>query len=184
MATEFADCIAQALPDVYWLEAQDRQGKSWKAVKIAELPPAKHVNGQGFVAAQIVPGGRPEIVLSTGKGIFYIEIPADPAAGNWPVTLAAPEASEQGLAVGDIDGDGLHRYRRAARRPRGTEARCVVEESGPPLGFLEANRGRPDGELLGRPRGRGGCQRRRPRRYPGDGGILADPRARGPVVLL
>jgi hypothetical protein len=103
----FADCIAEALPDLYWLEAEDRRGQSWKAIKIASLPPARHVNGQGFAVAQIVPGGHPEIVLSTGRGIFYIEIPSDPSAGNWPVTPAAPEASEQGLAVGDIDGDGL-----------------------------------------------------------------------------
>lgn len=103
----FADCIAEALPDVFWLEAEDLEGKNWKAVKIATLTPAQHVNGQGFMTAQIEPGSRPEIVLSTGKGIAYIAIPSDPMAGNWPITLAAPEASEQGLAVGDIDGDGL-----------------------------------------------------------------------------
>jgi hypothetical protein len=103
----FADCIAEALPNVYWLEAENLQGTSWKARRVASLPPARHVNGQGFAAAQLVPGGRPEIVLSTGEGISYLEIPSDPSGGNWPVTLAAPEASEQGLAVGDIDGDGL-----------------------------------------------------------------------------
>jgi FG-GAP-like repeat len=104
---KFADCIGEALPDVYWLEAKDRQGDSWKAVKIAKLPPATHVNGQGYAIGQIIPGGRPEIVLSTGKGIYYIQIPDHPEAGNWPVTLAAEEASEQGLGLGDVDGDGL-----------------------------------------------------------------------------
>ncbi len=104
---EFADCIAEALPEVYWLEAQDRRGQQWKAIKIARLPAAQHVNGQGFATAQLVPGGRPEVVLTTGQGACYLEIPDRPDAGNWPVTLAAPEASEQGLAVGDIDGDGL-----------------------------------------------------------------------------
>jgi hypothetical protein len=103
----FADCIAQALPRVYWLEAQDSKGTSWKATEIAGLPPARHVNGQGFAIAQLVPGGKPEIVLSTGEGIYYIEVPPAPGRGNWPVTRAAEEASEQGLAVGDIDGDGL-----------------------------------------------------------------------------
>jgi hypothetical protein len=103
----FADCIAQALPEVYWLEAEDRAGASWKSVRIATLPAAQHVNGQGFALAQIVSGGRPEVVLSTGKGAYFIEIPADPAVGEWPVTPIAPESSEQGLAVGDIDGDGL-----------------------------------------------------------------------------
>ncbi|MCI0538586.1 MAG: VCBS repeat-containing protein [Verrucomicrobiales bacterium] len=104
---QFADGIAQALPDVYWLEAEDKQGNSWKAVRIATLPKSQHVNGQGFATAQIIPGGRSEIVLSTGSGIYYLKIPADASAENWPATLAAPEASEQGLAVGDIDGDGL-----------------------------------------------------------------------------
>ena len=103
----FADCIAEALPDIYWLEAEDTQGKLWNAIKIANLPPAQHVNGQGFAVAQIIPGGRPEIVLSTGNGIYYLEIPSQPSSGNWPVTLAAEEASEQGLAVGDVDGDSL-----------------------------------------------------------------------------
>ena len=104
---EFADCIATALPDIFWLEAQDKTGTTWKSIKIGEAPATTHVNGQGYTLAQIIPGGKPEIVLATGNGIYYLEIPSDPLSGNWPVTLAAEEASEQGLAVGDIDGDGL-----------------------------------------------------------------------------
>ena len=104
---KYADCIGEALPDVYWLEAKDIQGTSWTATKIADLPAARHVNGQGYATAQIIPGGRKEIVLSTGKGIYYIEIPKHPEKGNWKITLAAAEASEQGLGLGDVDGDGL-----------------------------------------------------------------------------
>ena len=104
---KFADCIAEAFPDVYWLEAEDTEGKSWNAHKIASLPATQHGNGQGFKVAQIIPGGRAEIVLSTGKGIYYLEIPDHPSDGNWPAIQIAPEATEQGLAVGDIDGDGL-----------------------------------------------------------------------------
>ena len=55
---KFADCIGEALPDVYWLEAGDPMGNSWNAIKIASLPPAQHINGQGFTLAQIVPGSR------------------------------------------------------------------------------------------------------------------------------
>jgi hypothetical protein len=105
---KFADCIAEALPDVYWLEANDDHRKSWSATKIASIPASKHVNGQGFKVAQIVPGGLPEIVLSTGKGIYYLEIPVNPEKGNWHLTQAGPEATEQGLGVGDVDGDGLN----------------------------------------------------------------------------
>lgn len=104
---KFGDIIAEALPDVYWLEAQDRQGNSWKATKIGTLPKTGHVNGQGYVLAQIVPGGKEEIILSSGGGIFYFEIPADPAAGNWPRTRIASDTSEEGIGVGDIDNDGF-----------------------------------------------------------------------------
>jgi hypothetical protein len=104
---KFADCIAEAFSDVYWLEAEDMEGKSWKATRVASLPATKHVNGQGYALAQIVPGGRPEIVLSTGKGLYYLEIPDNPSDGNWSAVQIAPEATEQGLAVGDVDGDGL-----------------------------------------------------------------------------
>ncbi|MBN2763199.1 MAG: VCBS repeat-containing protein, partial [Bacteroidales bacterium] len=104
---KFADCITEAFPDVYWLEAGDTERKSWKATRVASLPATKHINGQGYALAQIIPGGRPEIVLSTGKGIYYLEIPDNPSGGNWPAVQIAPEATEQGLATGDIDGDGL-----------------------------------------------------------------------------
>ncbi len=102
----FGDLIAEALPDVYWLEAEDRNGDSWRATIIGNLPKTDHVNGQGFTLGQIVAGGKPEIVLSSGKGIFYFEIPTHPAKGEWPLTHITPHASEEGIGVGDIDGDG------------------------------------------------------------------------------
>ena len=105
---ELGDIIATALPDVYWFEAQNKQGTAWEGRKIASIPATSHVNGQGYTLAQIVPGGNPEIVLSTGAGIYFLEIPTNPSSGNWPAIQAAKEAAEQGLAVGDIDGDGLN----------------------------------------------------------------------------
>ena len=45
---ELGDIIATALPDVYWFEAQDKQGSSWKGIKIGEVPATSHVNGQGI----------------------------------------------------------------------------------------------------------------------------------------
>ncbi|MFC4873219.1 FG-GAP repeat domain-containing protein [Negadavirga shengliensis] len=104
----FGNIIATALPDVYWLEAQDEQGNSWKGIKIGEIPATSHVNGQGYGKAQIVPGGKEEVLLATGEGIYYFEIPENtPEKGNWPVVHAAPEASDEGFGIGDIDGDGL-----------------------------------------------------------------------------
>lgn len=103
---EFGDVIGEKLPDVYWLEANDRQGDSWNAVQIGAIPPTEHGNSQGYALAQIVAGGKPEIILSSGEGIYYFEISANPGAGNWPRTQITAEASEEGIGVGDIDGDG------------------------------------------------------------------------------
>src|SRR5512133_2595844 len=60
---KFADCIATALPDVYWFEALNEDGSEWKGYKIGEVAATSHVNGQGYSLAQIVPGGKQEIVL-------------------------------------------------------------------------------------------------------------------------
>lgn len=104
---EYADVIAEALPDVYWLEAKDRQGNSWNVTKVASLPPTGHGNGQGYSIAQIVSGDKPEILLSCGKReIYYLEIPSNPAAGNWRQTRITTEATEDGFGVGDLDRDG------------------------------------------------------------------------------
>ncbi len=105
---EFGDIIATALPDVYWFEAQDKKGNAWEGVKIGEVPATSHVNGQGYATAQIIPGGKEEVLLATGDGIYYFEIPdKNPEKGNWTAIHAAPEASDEGFGIGDIDGDGL-----------------------------------------------------------------------------
>lgn len=102
----FGDIIATSLPAVYWFEAQDQQGSSWKGLQIGELPETTHVNGQGYAKAQIVEGGKEEPLLSTGKGIYYFVVPDKPEEEKWTAVHAAPEASDEGFAVGDIDGDG------------------------------------------------------------------------------
>jgi hypothetical protein len=102
----FTDIIAEALPDVYWLEAIDNQGNSWSAKKIGTLPKTGHVNGQGYMLGQIVAGGKPEIILASGKGVYYFQIPAEPEKGNWPKTRIASETMDEGIGVGDIDNDG------------------------------------------------------------------------------
>jgi hypothetical protein len=101
------DVLAEKLPDVYWLKPLDKECREWKAALIGTIPRTPHGNGQGYAAAQIVPGGKPEIVLCGGDGIYYFQIPVDPTAGNWPRVHVTPDASEQGLSVEDINGDGL-----------------------------------------------------------------------------
>ena len=53
---KFGDVIAQALPDVFWLESTNQTGSAWEARKVGEVPATTHVNSQGFTQAQIVAG--------------------------------------------------------------------------------------------------------------------------------
>lgn len=99
------DVIAESLPDVYWLEARDRIGSAWSAVRIASLTPTGHKNGQGYAAAQLIPGGKPEVILGAGDGIYYLEIPENPDGRQWPV-IKISEATHEGICVADMNGDG------------------------------------------------------------------------------
>ena len=100
------DVIGESLPAVYWLEP-NADGSTWSHIQIGTLSPTAHVNGQGYAVAQIVPGGKAEILLSSGDGIFYFEVPSTPASGNWPKVQIAGATSEEAIATGDVDGDGL-----------------------------------------------------------------------------
>jgi len=104
---EFADVIGMALPGVYWVEAQNTGATQWKTMQIGELPKATHRNSQGYRKGQIIPGGKEEVLLACGEGIWYFEIPRNPEAGDWPKTQIDAEAADEGFAVGDIDGDGF-----------------------------------------------------------------------------
>jgi hypothetical protein len=92
----------------YWLEANDAQGSSWSSVtQVSNIPVASHTPGsQGHHVAQIEAGGKPEIVVTSGNGLYYFEIPVNPAGGNWPVTHVNANPTDEGFGVGDIDGDG------------------------------------------------------------------------------
>jgi hypothetical protein len=102
----YGDIIAQHFPEVYWLEAEDIDGESWIAREIGTLPRTGHVNGQGYETAQIVPGGKPEILLSTEEGLYYFEIPVDPMKFPWPKTKVTSNTMDEGIGIGDIDLDG------------------------------------------------------------------------------
>jgi len=102
---EFCDIIAEALPAVYWLEALDTLGNTWKAVSIGEIPKTEHNNGQGFETAQIIAGGKEEILLAAEDGIYALVIPNKPENDPWQIELIAPTRSDEGIGTGDIDGD-------------------------------------------------------------------------------
>ncbi len=104
-----ADVIAQSNSgaDVTWLEATSAAATSWTSTPIGNLPPASHPIGmQGYRAAQLEAGGAPELVFSSGGGIYYFRIPAvNPEAGGWPLVRVNANPSDEGFGVGDVDGD-------------------------------------------------------------------------------
>jgi hypothetical protein len=104
----FADVVAQsnAGADVAWLEAANAGATAWTSTAIGTLPPSSHPIGmQGYRIADVEDGGRPEILLSSGGGVWYFAIPADPGGGAWPKVRVSASPSDEGFDVGDVDGD-------------------------------------------------------------------------------
>lgn len=101
-----ADVIAQALPDVYWIEADDKTGLSWKAKVIAQVPRTGHVNGQGYCVADIFAGGKPEAIMSGEGGVFALRIPENLNTRPWEVIHVVHSNSNEGFDCADMDGDG------------------------------------------------------------------------------
>ncbi len=122
---EYPDLIAQALPNVFWWEAMNKQGTSWRELLIGEIPATSHVNSQGFERAQIVAGGKEEFLIAGNGNIYCIRIPDKPATDDWHINLIAANTSDEGIGYGDIDGDGDIDVA-AGRRPEGAEEPLVV----------------------------------------------------------
>jgi len=101
------DIIAAKCNKQFWYEANDREGNSWSKIQIAGLPVCNHgTTTQGYNLTQIIPGGKPEILLH-GKGIYYLQVPPNPEAGSWPtVTISEGGSNGEWLSSGDIDADG------------------------------------------------------------------------------
>ncbi len=101
-----ADIIAEDLPNVVWLEADDLNGSSWNARLIGQIPRTGHKNGQGSGIADIVSGGKMEILLAAEGGIFCGVIPDNPSTALWDFKKIAESHSDEGIGIGDIDNDG------------------------------------------------------------------------------
>ena len=90
------------------LTATDVSAHSFAEHPIGEVPRASHdLGSQGHELADIIPGGLPEFAVSSGNGVFYFTSPVDPASGPWARTRVCAEASDEGIAFFDIDGDGF-----------------------------------------------------------------------------
>jgi len=112
---KFADLLAQKdngdakRIDLWWVEAANTARTAWeKPVLVGNVSRSDHPEGfQGYRGVQLVAGGRPEIAVSTMQGVYYFAVPdTNPVGGKWPRTFVAPNDSDEGIGVADIDGDG------------------------------------------------------------------------------
>ena len=100
------DIIALKSNAQFWLEAGDRQGTSWEVHQIGSLPLDDHrLGSQEYAVAQIVPGGKPELIIAAGGSTWHLQIPENPEHGPWPAVCVTDGG--QGCGIGDFDGDGL-----------------------------------------------------------------------------
>jgi hypothetical protein len=86
-----------------WLESQDDTLSRWAERTIAKVPDART---QGYAAAQLEPGGKPELIFTRGSQLSYVRIPAEPERDRWPLVVVSTETEEEGLAPADVDRDG------------------------------------------------------------------------------
>ncbi|MBI2566496.1 MAG: VCBS repeat-containing protein [Candidatus Schekmanbacteria bacterium] len=107
---ELADVIAQrdsGALELWWLEAADAAVSAWTSVSVGTVESASHALGaQGYRTADLAGDGRAEVLVSSGGGIYMFSAPLAPEAGDWPRTRVTTNASDEGLAIGDIDRDG------------------------------------------------------------------------------
>ena len=93
--------LAEALPDVVRLRRQG--GGTYSEEVVAAVPPTGHHNGQGYRAVDVTGDGQPEMIYASLGGLYVME----PSEGtDWPVHLVAVDASDEGFAAADMDGDG------------------------------------------------------------------------------
>ena len=123
----YTDLIAQALPDIFWYESLNEQGTLFMRRKIAEVPATSHVNSQGFKKGQMTPGGKPEILIAGNGDVYCISIPETIEEGKlFPTYLIGANTSDEGIGIGDIDGDGDMDFTCGRRPPGGEEPLMAV----------------------------------------------------------
>jgi hypothetical protein len=100
----FCDLIGIKESTVYWIKATDEKATVWKARPVGQV--ATEGRTQGHVKAKLIPGKMPQLVFTRGKNLYVLEVPEDPNRPLWPLYRISTDIEEEGIAVGDIDGDG------------------------------------------------------------------------------
>ena len=91
---------------IYWLRNNGR-GTGWSTILVGSVSPDPAAfESRGYALGQVIPGGLPEIVLTSGLGACYFQVPSNPGQGNWPSVLISSDVMRGGIAVADINGDG------------------------------------------------------------------------------
>ncbi|MEK6878356.1 MAG: LamG-like jellyroll fold domain-containing protein, partial [Nanoarchaeota archaeon] len=91
--------------EVIWME---NNGGTWSQLLVADIGISDHaISSQGYAAAELYSGGaeKKEIVLTNG-GLRVLQIPSVPIS-SWTVNTLDASGVVEGIAVGNIDGDGL-----------------------------------------------------------------------------
>lgn len=101
------DIIGAKCNRQFWFYPDDQKGSTYRCIQIGSLPVCNHhTSSQGYNLGQIVPGGKPEVILA-GDGIYYMEIPDDPTQIPWPATTIMDGGNNgEWVSTTDMDGDG------------------------------------------------------------------------------
>ncbi len=96
-----ASFVGQSLPDV-WRYHRAGDGRYVGEV-VAQVPATGHHNGQGFRYVDLNGDAKQEIVYASLGGVYVV---SPSGKTPWPVHLLAVDASDEGFAAADVDGDG------------------------------------------------------------------------------
>lgn len=106
------DIVAVKCNEQYWLEFAEDTAQPWKMVLIGQVPVCDHqISSQGYTSGRLTSNRSLELFLNGGGNdgtIYAITVPKEPEKGNWPFRKIVENTfMNKGLALGDIDGDGI-----------------------------------------------------------------------------
>lgn len=88
---------------VYWCVGSKG---NWKVHQLGKVPEASHpIGAQGHITAQIVRGGRLEVIMTAGGGTYAFQVPEDPQT-TWPMIHITSNSSDEDLDAADFNNDG------------------------------------------------------------------------------